>query len=116
VEELSKEKGHEEEFQLYTKVERLAPEVIGEKRQIYKGVSANVDFYSGFVYDMLELPRELFNPIFASARSAGWCAHRMEELAGKGKIIRPAYKTVQFHDERGKAITHRTYKNIKERV
>ena len=73
---------------------RLAPEVIAEERKIYKGVSANVDFYSGFVYSMLDLPTELYTPIFAIARMAGWSAHRMEELINQGKIIRPAYKCV----------------------
>ena len=94
VESLSLEKGMIKEFGLYSLVERLAPEVISEKRKIYKGVSANVDFYSGFVYDMLGLPYELFTPIFAIARIAGWSAHRLEELINAGKIIRPAYKNV----------------------
>ena len=75
-------------------VQRLAPEVIARERQIYKGVSINVDFYSGFVYRMLDLPMELYTPIFAMARISGWAAHRMEELANNGKIIRPAYKSV----------------------
>ena len=75
-------------------VERLAPQVIAEERQIYKGVSANVDFYSGFVYSMLDLPLELYTPLFAMARIVGWSAHRIEELANNGKIIRPAYKSV----------------------
>ncbi len=97
VEKLSKEKGMEEEFELYSRVERLAPEVIGQKRKTYKGVSANVDFYSGFVYKMLGLPEELFTPIFAIARISGWCAHRIEELIGGGKIIRPAYKNIKKH-------------------
>lgn len=94
VQDLSKEKGLEKEFALYSLVERLAPQVIAKERQIYKGVSINVDFYSGFVYHMLELPMELYTPIFAMARISGWSAHRMEELANNGKIIRPAYKTV----------------------
>ena len=94
VESLSKEKGRMEEFQLYSMVERLAPQVIAEERKIYKGVSANVDFYSGFVYSMLDLPLELYTPIFAMARIVGWSAHRIEELANNGKIIRPAYKSV----------------------
>ena len=94
VEKLSKAKGREDEFQLYSMVERLAPVVIGEERKIYKGVSANVDFYSGFVYSMLDLPTQLFTPIFAIARVAGWSAHRIEELANNGKIIRPAYKSI----------------------
>ncbi len=97
VEKLSKEKGLDKEFGLYSAVERLAPQVIGEKRQIYKGVSANVDFYSGFVYRMLGLPMELYTPIFAIARIAGWSAHRIEEIINAGKIIRPAYKSVAKH-------------------
>ena len=94
VEQLSVEKNRTEEYELYSMVERLAPEVIAEERRIYKGVSANVDFYSGFVYSMLDLPTELYTPIFAIARMAGWSAHRMEELINQGKIIRPAYKSV----------------------
>ncbi|MGN0307776.1 MAG: citrate/2-methylcitrate synthase, partial [Lachnospiraceae bacterium] len=94
VQDLSQEKGLEKEFALYSLVERLAPEVIAKERQIYKGVSINVDFYSGFVYHMLELPMELYTPIFAMARISGWSAHRMEELANNGKIIRPAYKSI----------------------
>ena len=79
------------------KVKKLAPEVIGRERKMYKGVSANVDFYSGFVYRMLDLPPELFTPIFAVARIAGWCAHRIEEIVNNGKIIRPAYKSITAH-------------------
>jgi len=94
VKDLAVEKGREKEFALYDKVERLAPEVIAQERRIYKGISANVDFYSGFVYSMLDLPRELYTPIFAVARISGWCAHRMEELINAGKIIRPAFKNV----------------------
>lgn len=94
VESLSKEKGRMDEFRLYSMVERLAPQVIAQERQIYKGVSANVDFYSGFVYSMLDLPLELYTPLFAMARIVGWSAHRIEELANNGKIIRPAYKSV----------------------
>lgn len=94
VKSLSEEKGLDREFALYSLVERLAPEVIGEERKIYKGVSANVDFYSGFVYSMLNLPLELYTPIFAIARIAGWSAHRIEELVNAGKIIRPAYKNI----------------------
>lgn len=94
VKRLSEEKGRNDEFQLYALVEKLAPEVIAEERKIYKGVSANVDFYSGFVYSMLNLPLELYTPIFAIARIAGWSAHRIEELINAGKIIRPAYKNV----------------------
>lgn len=94
VEKLSVEKGLEKEFALYSLVERLAPEVIAKERKIYKGVSINVDFYSGFVYKMLDLPYELYTPIFAIARIVGWSAHRLEELANNGKIIRPAYKPI----------------------
>ncbi len=97
VQSLSKEKGRMEEFDLYTMVERIAPEVIAKERQIYKGVSANIDFYSGFVYNMLELPNELYTPLFAMGRIAGWSAHRLEELINAGKIIRPAYKAVSKH-------------------
>jgi citrate synthase len=94
VRSLSEEKGLMKEFGLYEMVERLAPEIIGKERKMYKGVSANVDFYSGFVYHMLDLPKELYTPIFAIARISGWCAHRLEELNNAGKIIRPAYKSV----------------------
>ena len=94
VEKLSVEKGLEKEFGLYSMVERLAPEIIASERKMYKGVSINVDFYSGFVYDMLGLPLELYTPIFAIARISGWSAHRLEELANNGKIIRPAYKSI----------------------
>ena len=94
VEQLAKEKGREEEYALYAMVERMAPQVIGEKRKIYKGVSANVDFYSGFVYSMLDIPLELYTPIFAMARIVGWSAHRIEELVNADKIIRPAYKSI----------------------
>lgn len=94
VEQLAREKGRMKDYQLYEAVERLAPQVIAEERKIYKGVSANVDFYSGFVYSMLDLPLELYTPIFAVARIVGWSAHRMEELINTDKIIRPAYKNV----------------------
>ena len=94
VEKLSVEKGLEKEFALYSLVEKLAPKVIAKERQMYKGVSINVDFYSGFVYKMLDLPYELYTPIFAIARIVGWSAHRLEELANNGKIIRPAYKPI----------------------
>ena len=94
VETLAKEKGRMKEYNLYAMVEKMAPEVIAEERHIYKGVSANVDFYSGFVYSMLDLPLELYTPIFAVARIVGWSAHRMEELINTDKIIRPAYKNV----------------------
>ena len=99
VEKLSAEKSRNDEYQLYSLVERLGPEVISGERKIYKGVSANVDFYSGFVYHMLDLPLELYTPIFATARIAGWSAHRMEELINMGKIIRPAYQYVGKHAE-----------------
>ena len=97
VEKLSVEKGLEKEFALYSLVEKLAPKVIANERKTYKGVSINVDFYSGFVYKMLNLPYELYTPIFAIARITGWSAHRLEELANNGKIIRPAYKPI--HDD-----------------
>lgn len=94
VEKLSREKNMLEEFRLYTLVEKLAAQIIAKERKIYKGVSANVDFYSGFVYRMLDLPMELYTPIFAIARIVGWSAHRIEELVNNGKIIRPAYKSI----------------------
>jgi citrate synthase len=94
VEQLAGEKDRRDEYLLYSKVEELAPQVIGRMRKMYQGVSANIDFYSGFVYSMLDLPEELFTPIFAVSRVSGWCAHRIEELANSGKIIRPAYKSV----------------------
>ena len=99
VQELSEEKGLTKEYELYSLIEELAPEIISKKRKMYKGVSANIDFYSGFVYDMLGLPHELYTPIFAMARIAGWSAHRIEELTNAGKIIRPAYMAVQPHRE-----------------
>lgn len=95
VGQLAKEKKRDADFELYSLVERLAPQVIAEERHIYKGVSANVDFYSGFVYSMLHLPTELYTPVFAIARIVGWCAHRLEELINTDKIIRPAYRCVQ---------------------
>ena len=91
VEQLANEKGCQEEYALYEMVERLAPQVISERRKMYKGVNANVDFYSGLVYSMLGLPKELYTPIFAAARIVGWSAHRLEELKNVDKIIRPAY-------------------------
>lgn len=106
VEKLALEKGRMGEFQLYSSVERLAPLIISEERKIYKGVSANVDFYSGFVYSMLDLPPQLFTPIFAIARIAGWSAHRIEELVNQSKIIRPAYKAIHERIE---------YKELNER-
>ncbi len=106
VKSLSEEKGLDKEYKLYSLVERLAPEIIAEERKIYKGVSANVDFYSGFVYDMLGLPPELYTPLFAMARIVGWSAHRIEEIINAGKIIRPAYMSVS---------PHRDYQQIENR-
>lgn len=94
VEKLAKEKGRDKDLELYKNVEELAPELIAKYRRIYKGVSPNVDFYSGFVYDMLDIPRELYTPMFAVARIVGWSAHRIEELICTDKIIRPAYLSV----------------------
>ena len=91
---LAQEKNMQQEMDLYRMIEELAPEIIAEKRHIYKGVSPNVDFYSGFTYEMMGIPRVLFTPLFAIARIVGWSAHRLEELVGNGKIIRPAYKSV----------------------
>ena len=99
VKQLAKEKHREEEYALYEKVEHLAPIIIGEKRKMYKGVNANVDFYSGLVYSMLNLPPALYTPIFAAARIVGWSAHRLEELKNVDKIIRPAYKPLAPHRE-----------------
>ena len=96
VKQLSEEKGRVDDFNLYSMIERLAPQVIADERKIYKGVSANVDFYSGFVYSMLDIPKELFTPIFAIARIVGWSAHRIEELINMDKIIRPAYTSVML--------------------
>lgn len=94
VKQLAEAKGRGEDFEYYNTIERLAPQVIAEKRHIYKGVSTNVDFYSGFVYNMLGIPVELYTPMFAIARVVGWSAHRMEELVNVDKIIRPAYKSI----------------------
>lgn len=94
VARLSKEKGRDEEYQLYANVAELAPKIIAEKRHLFKAISPNVDFYSGFVYDMLNLPKELYTPIFAIARMSGWSAHRVEELSNSSRIIRPAYMSV----------------------
>ena len=99
VKQLAREKGCEKEYALYEKVEHMAPEVIAEKRKIYKGVNANVDFYSGLVYSMLDLPPSLYTPIFAAARIVGWSAHRLEELKNVDKIIRPAYKPLAEYKE-----------------
>ncbi|MCI8791794.1 MAG: citrate/2-methylcitrate synthase [Eubacterium sp.] len=97
VKKLADEKGMQKEFALYNLVEKLAPKVIANERHIYKGVSANIDFYSGLVYSMLEIPLEMYTPLFAIGRIAGWSAHRIEELVNAGKIIRPAYKAVGRH-------------------
>ena len=96
---LSEEKGLQDEFALYDRVERIAADLISSHRRTFKTVCANVDFYSGFVYTMLKLPMEIFTPIFAISRISGWSAHRIEELVNKGKIIRPAYKFVGHHKE-----------------
>ena len=93
--DLAKEKGFEEDFKLYSTVAALAPEIIASKRKMYKGISPNVDFYSGLIYQMLELPLELFTPIFAIARVVGWSAHRIEEIQNAGKIIRPSYISIK---------------------
>ena len=106
VEQLAEAKGRQMDYDFYNLVEELAPEVIAEKRQIYKGVSANVDFFSGFVYSMLDIPLELYTPMFATARMVGWSAHRLEELVNADKIIRPAYDSV---------MENRTYVSIKDR-
>ena len=94
VEQLAHEKGRDKDLALYAKIERMAPQLIAEERKIFKGVSPNVDFYSGFVYDMLGIPMELYTPLFAVARVTGWSAHRIEELLSANKIIRPAYKSL----------------------
>ena len=94
VEELAHDKGKYKDLMLYENIEKIAPMLIAKERKIYKGVSPNVDFYSGFVYEMLGIPRELYTPLFAIARIAGWSAHRMEELVTTDKIIRPAYKSL----------------------
>lgn len=99
VSKLAIDKKRNDDFALYSLVEKLAPQVIAEKRRIYKGVSMNVDFYSGFVYSMLDIPLELYTPIFAIARIVGWSAHRIEELVNADKIIRPAYNSVMFERE-----------------
>lgn len=106
VQKLAEAKGRNRDFALYSMIERIAPEVIAERARIYKGVSANVDFYSGFVYSMLEIPLEMYTPIFAIARIVGWSAHRIEELINMDKIIRPAYKSV---------MEERDYLNIENR-
>ena len=103
---LAEEKNMNEEFKLFSLIEEMAPELIAKKRKMYKGVSANVDFYSGFVYSMLGIPLELYTPIFAVARIVGWSAHRLEELINVDKIIRPAYKSL---------VTERDYIDIDER-
>lgn len=95
VQQLAEEKQCMKEYALYSMIEQLAPKVIAEERRIYKGVCANIDFYSGLMYRMLELPSELFTPLFAMARIAGWSAHRLEELLNGNKIIRPAYRSVK---------------------
>lgn len=94
VEQLAVAKGRDKDMLLYNNIEKIAPRIIAEQRKIFKGVSPNVDFYSGFVYEMLNIPRELYVPLFAIARIVGWSAHRLEELITTDKIIRPAYKSL----------------------
>lgn len=94
VEQLANAKGRTEDMALYNNIEKIAPMLIAKERKIFKGVSPNVDFYSGFVYDMLDIPKELYTPLFAIARIVGWSAHRIEELVTTDKIIRPAYKSL----------------------
>lgn len=106
VEQLAKEKGMQKVFRLYNRVERISQKLIMEKRKTFKPVSANVDFYSGFVYHMLGLPVELYTPMFAVARMSGWAAHRLEEILNNGKIIRPAYVSTNTRIE---------YKDIDQR-
>ena len=106
VEKLADAKDRRPDFELYSMIERIAPEVIAARRPIYKGVSANVDFYSGFVYSMLDIPVELYTPMFAIARIVGWSAHRLEELSNADKIIRPAYQSI---------VTLKDYVDINER-
>lgn len=99
VQQLATEKNRQEDFRLYQNIEELAPQIIAQKRHIYKGVSPNVDFYSGFVYDMLGIPQEMYTAMFAIARIVGWSAHRVEELICMDKIIRPAYMSVMDEKE-----------------
>ena len=106
VKQLADEKGRQKDYRLYEMVERLAPVIIAEERHIYKGVSANVDFYSGLVYHMLGIPEQLYTPIFTAARIVGWSAHRLEELINVDKIIRPAYMPLA---------EYREYKNLNDR-
>ena len=94
VKRLAKEKECESEFELYNKIEKLAPQLVAKKKNMKKNVSANVDFYSGFAYRLLNIPIELYTPLFAIARVVGWSAHRIEEIINSGKIIRPAYMSV----------------------
>lgn len=97
--DLAAEKGCSEEYELFKRVEKLAPEVVASRTKVYKPLCLNIDFYSGYVYKLLNLPKELFTPIFAISRISGWCAHRLEELVNQGKIIRPAYENVCAHTE-----------------
>jgi len=103
---LSSEKNRHDDFDLYAMIERIAPEVVADSRKMFKAVSANVDFYSGLVYSMLDIPLELYTPIFAMARIVGWSAHRLEELVNAEKIMRPAYKSI---------VTKKEYKDIENR-
>ena len=99
AEELSVEKGRTKEYELLERIEGISKKLVAASRNTLKPICANVDFYSGFVYEMLGIPEELFTPIFAIARISGWSAHRLEELVNKGKIIRPAYKYVGHHKD-----------------
>ena len=94
---LAEEKGLTDEFAFYARVERIASELLTSRKKLHKPICCNVDFYSGFVYSMLGIPKQLYTPIFAISRIAGWSAHRIEELVNEGKIIRPAYKYVGHH-------------------
>ena len=103
---LSEAKGLEEEFALYESVEKISARLLTERRKLAKPICCNVDFYSGFIYNMLGIPVQLFTPIFAISRISGWCAHRMEELINDSKLIRPAYKYVGHH---------RSYRKLEDR-
>jgi citrate synthase len=93
--DLAQDKKYVDEFNLYRRIERLAPEIIKKHKHPKKDICVNVDFYSGFVYKMLDISPDLYTPLFAVSRVAGWCAHRLEEVISGGRIIRPAYKCVQ---------------------
>ena len=97
AQKLAESKGMLKEYSLYDRVERIGTQLLSHRNHVVKPICANVDFYSGFIYTMLGIPEELFTPIFAISRIAGWSAHRLEELVNRGKIIRPAYKYVGHH-------------------